>query len=99
MRIELVTEGGFAALPGLQRPIVLDCAALPPAQVAEAERLAGELAAAPPAAAAATALRDARTYRLTVDGPEGPRVYTATDQAIAPAFAALLELVRTQGHR
>lgn len=99
MRIELVTDGGFAAMPGLKRPLVLDCATLPAAQAAEAARLVRALAAAPPAQAAPATLRDARDYRLTVQDADGARSYTASDQAMAPAFEALLQLVRTLGHR
>ncbi|WUR10892.1 protealysin inhibitor emfourin [[Empedobacter] haloabium] len=99
MRIELVTEGGFAAMPGLQRPFVLDCGSLPAAQAAECERLARALATAPPAAAAPAALRDARRYRLAFVLDERPHVVAATDQAMSAEFDQLVQLVRQYGRR
>ena len=45
MRIELVTDGGFAAFPGLAAPIALDDAKLPADRRAELQRLLNELGA------------------------------------------------------
>ncbi|GGY95685.1 protealysin inhibitor emfourin [Pseudoduganella plicata] len=103
MRIELVTEGGFAALPGLQKPVVLDCALLP-ADVAvdvtaQCNELVRELAAAPPAAATPTALRDARRYTVTVEADGRTSSFTASDTAMSAAFRHLLDLVRSHGRR
>jgi hypothetical protein len=98
MRIELVTQGGFAALPGLNRPIVLDCAALPAAVAAECEALASAVRAAGSQAAPA-ALRDGRSYRLTITADGQAETYTAADQAMGASFERLLQLVRQHGHR
>ncbi|WEF34382.1 protealysin inhibitor emfourin [Pseudoduganella chitinolytica] len=99
MRIELVTEGGFAALPGLNRPMVLDCATLPQAEAAQCERLARELAAAPGPSAAPSALRDGRRYRLTLHFGERSVTCVAADQAMSGPFHELLQIVKAHGHR
>jgi hypothetical protein len=99
MRIELVTEGGFAALPGLQKPVVLDCAVLPADVAAQCGELVRELAAAPPPAAAPTALRDARRYTFKVEADGRTASFAASDTAMPPAFRHLLDLVRSHGRR
>ena len=99
MRIEVVTEGGFAALPGLQKPLVLDCADLPAEVAAQCGDLVHELAAAPHVTAAPAALRDGRRYTIRVE-TDGQTLSLATsDTAMSPAFRALLELARTHGKR
>lgn len=99
MRIELVTEGGFAALPGLKRPVVLDSATLPQAEAAQCERLARELAAAPVSFAPPPAMRDGRRYRLTLHCGERPVTCVAADQAMSASFHALLQIVKAHGQR
>lgn len=99
MRIELVTEGGFAALPGLQKPVVLDCAALPPDVAAQCEELVRELTAAPPPSAAPAALRDARRYTVRVEADGRTSSFAASDTAMPAAFRRLLDLVRSHGRR
>lgn len=99
MRIELVTEGGFAALPGLNRPVLLDCATLPDAQAAQCERLASELAAAAPAGPVPSALRDGRRYRMILHFDDRTVTYAAADMAMPPAFQELLQLLRAHGRR
>jgi hypothetical protein len=99
MRIEVVTEGGFAALPGLQKPLVLDCAGLPPDVAAQCCTLVHELAAAPHASATPAALRDGRRYTISVDHGGRKLSLSASDTAMPSAFRALLELARTHGKR
>jgi len=99
MRIEVVTEGGFAALPGLQKPLVLDCAGLPADVATQCDELVRELAAAPHATAAPAALRDGRRYRVKVESDGQALSLAASDTAMSPAFRALLDLARTHGKR
>ena len=97
MRIEVVTEGGFAALPGLQRPVVLDCAALPAGQAAQCDTLVRELAADTAVRVAPAAMRDGRRYTLKIDDGGRTRTFTASDMAMSEAFRSLLALVRASG--
>lgn len=99
MRIEVVTEGGFAALPGLQKPLVLDCAGLPADVAAQCGELVQELAAAPHVTAAPAALRDGRRYTIKVEWEGRTLSLAASDTAMSPAFRALLDLARTHGQR
>lgn len=103
MRIEVVTEGGFAALPGLQRPLVLDCAGLPADVAAQCDELVQALrhalAAAPHVTAAPAALRDGRRYTIQVDSEGQSLSLAASDTAMSPPFRALLDLARTHGRR
>lgn len=99
MRIEVVTEGGFAALPGLQKPLVLDCAGLAADVAAQCGKLVHELAAAPHVTAAPAALRDGRRYTIKVESDGQPLTLAASDTAMSPAFRALLDLARAHGKR
>lgn len=106
MRIELVTEGGFAAMPGLARPVLLDAAGLSPEQSAELQRLVqaalAEKARQGPAKAKAAPIPDGRSYRITVqaEGEAGARkLIEAADPAVPPAFKALMEFARANGQR
>lgn len=104
MHIELVTEGGFAALPGLARPVVLD-EANPPAACGCGR---SELAALVDAAlaerqavgqGAPSSLPDARSYRITIERDGQREVLVAADALVPPAFAALRDFVRKHGVR
>jgi len=99
MRIEVVTEGGFAALPGLHKPLVLDCAGLPADVAAQCGELVRELAAAPHVTAAPAALRDGRRYTIKVETGGRMLSLAASDTAMSPAFRALLDLARAHGKR
>ena len=68
MRIDFSIDGGFAAFPGLAKPVTIDCEALPPADEARLRDLvhrAGFLSR--PAAAPSKNLPDARRYTIAVD--------------------------------
>jgi len=98
MRIELTTEGGFAAVPGLQRPMRLDCAALSPEQAAQCEALVRAVAAEP-VQAEPSAMRDGRRYTLRIDDGGRTLLFSATDMTMAPGYRGLLEFVRLHGAR
>lgn len=95
MKVTLQAYGGLAAAVNAHRPpCVVDAAALP----AEAARtLAGlvEAAAAAPAVVddQARQVRDAVTYKITVDRNGSPLVLTQSDATMSIAFAALLDWV------
>lgn len=103
MRVELVTDGGFAAIPGLAKPVLLDAASLPPSQGVELKRLvAAALAekAQRGQVKAAAPVPDGRSYRLTIVEDDGARhQIEAGDPMLPPAFEALMEFARANGHR
>lgn len=77
MRITFAIDGGLASLPGLRRPVTLDCDRLPPER---AQRLRGlveraRFFSATPARPSPAA-RDARSYTVEID--DGARRRTLT---------------------
>ncbi len=101
MRIELSIDGGFAAIPGLAKPIVLDTVAATMTSDGELEKLVGaalaEKAQRPTLRAAP--LPDARHYRITVIRDGNKQELSADDPTLPPAFAALMEYVQANGTR
>jgi hypothetical protein len=91
----LQRSGGFAAIPGLSKPIVLDTAHLPETTAAALETLVSELAGSalpkviPPPRGAA----DFRTLRLQVESPELSETWEFTDAVRDRVLSALIELV------
>ncbi|KAK43569.1 hypothetical protein BG58_31525 [Caballeronia jiangsuensis] len=100
MHAELTTDGGFAAIPGLASPVVLDEHDLSPEDGAEFARLvaAARDEASAPRPRAAKPVPDGRTYRINIDGGDALRLQAA-DPSIPPAFAALMNFVKGHGHR
>ncbi len=101
MRVELTIDGGFAYLPGLAKPMVVDTAHLSAAESAQLKRLcaaalaiAGHKAKPPPAT-----LYDARRYHLTIDIDGVKRDIDATDPVNDPALADLIGFVTTVSRR
>ena len=90
MKITLAQHGGFAA--GIRRPpAVLDTSALSSESASEMERLVKAAAGKSPPAKASARLRDAIGYTITVDHDGETTVLKASDGAMNPAFAALLD--------
>ena len=101
MRIELVTDGGFAAFPGLAAPIALDDAKLPADRRAELQRLLN-LALAEKAvhgAAKAAPVPDARRYKISIQRDAQRYELDAADPMVPSAFASLMKFVRDNGAR
>ncbi|MUI16409.1 hypothetical protein GJV26_28715 [Massilia dura] len=103
MRIELSTEGGFVAAPGLEKPVILDSGSLPPEQCEACEHLVREVVAgagnSPVQARAAAQVRDGRTYRMKIHLDHQSVSVDASDGAMSPAYRQLVKLVRTHGAR
>jgi hypothetical protein len=103
MKVTLQADGGFAAIPGLNRAVTLDGAALSPE---EARRLEELVAAADDAVrqtadgGTAGAARDARTYTITVHGTDGgARTIRFSDPVSNDALSALRDFVQEHGER
>lgn len=97
--LTLKTEGGFAPVPGLTRPIAVDTAELPDDQARELDRLVRRAAfftlparVGRPRPGAA----DLRTYELTVSGAPGTHTVRATEPVEDPALAALIQSVEAR---
>lgn len=101
MRIELVTEGGFAAMPGLARPTVLDAAEVEPAVRDELGALVDAALAEQRSTVASTPSNfpDARRYHITIVRDQQHDKLVAADAALPPAFKELLHYVRQHGKR
>jgi hypothetical protein len=106
LRLALERDGGFAAVPGLSRPLTLEASALAPAlrdalhglvAAALAEHAARGVKPARPPPAGATP--DGRTYRLHIQHAEGARSLEACDPSVPPAFAALMAFTEKHGVR
>lgn len=100
MRIELVTDGGLAAFPGLAAPVKLDAAQLTADRGSELQRLVKLAVAEKPGQAAAKAapVPDGRRYRISIQG-DAQHELDAADPMVPPAFAALMDFVRAHGVR
>ncbi len=99
MRIQFQTEGGFAYIPGLNRPITIDTASLPPPEAARVEGLvhAANFFALPAQAGTAGAgAADYRTYTVTVEDGGQSHTVRAIDPVQDPSLRALIEHLRAQ---
>ena len=97
MRLELRTEGGFGFFPGLQAPFVLDSDSLPEEEaqlLAELVRQSRVLERQPPPLPPGRRA-DARSYRLTVEGPAGRRTLVLHDP-LDPELRALVDFLRAR---
>ena len=99
MRVELTIDGGFAYIPGLAGPIVLDGAQLAAADAGELRRLCRAALAVTKRASAKqrAAIPDARRYQLTIVIDDARHELTAADPISPPAVAALIAFVRQHG--
>jgi hypothetical protein len=101
MHVELTIDGGVGFFPGLARPIVLDENDLSPDEREELSRLVSAARAQPAATpgAAAKAVPDGRTYRITIASRDGNIELRCADASVPPAFSALMVFIKQHGHR
>jgi hypothetical protein len=96
--INFESEGGFAHLPGLSRPLRIDTAELSPDQATQLEGLVGRahfFDQPPEVGGPAPGAADLRSYTITV--ADGGRTHTVrTSDALSdPALRDLVERLRT----
>ena len=101
MHIELHTDGGFAAIPGLSRPVVLDDVAASAADSGTLNALVDAALEEQRRMPAALPRRvpDARSYRLSIERNGRHDLLSAQDAQVPPAFKALMQFVKQHGHR
>ena len=101
MRIELSVDGGFAAIPGLAKPIVLDPANVSSDQGAQLQQLVNAALTenARRESVNAAPVPDGRHYRLIIHGVGERHELEAADPVIPPAFDALMDFVKANGRR
>lgn len=99
--IELTIDGGFAAIPGLAKSIVLDPAHLPAEQGAKLLQLVNAAVAeyARGEAKQVAPVPDARHYRIAIQLAGVQHELVADDPAVPPAFDALMDFVKENGRR
>ncbi len=96
MRIQVERDGGFAYIPGLSGPRVVDTAALPPDQAAELEAAVQKTdfaAAASLAVAPAPGSADQRSITVTIDGDGPSRRVTVLEPIGDAALRSLVDRV------
>ena len=98
MRIHFQSDGGIAYFPGLNKPIDVDTASLPPQSAAELERLVGaarfftqpaRVGVANPGAA------DYRTYTISVEDSGRSHTIQVIEPIQDPSLQALIDRLRT----
>jgi hypothetical protein len=95
MRIDFRMEGGFAALPGLARPVTIHCDALPPDKQAQWRALVSRANFfSRPADDKTPSQPDARTYTIDVDDGASCRSITVREPIGDPALRDLVVALR-----
>jgi hypothetical protein len=99
VRIRLSAEGGFAYLPGLQKPITVDLDELPAAESAALRQLLEkadffELPARVGGTAAGAA--DMREFTIDVDSGDRRHSVKVSETAASPALIALIDRLQAQ---
>ena len=101
MRVELTIDGGFAYIPGLKGPVVVDASSLSADDAAELRRLcvAAVARAASGALAQRAPLPDARRYRLAFELDGVRHEVVVSDPIPVPEISAMIDFVRERGTR
>ena len=101
MRVELTIDGGFAHIPGLAKPVVVDSAQLAAQDATELRRLCEAVSAIAKRkdAPQLPSIPDGRSYRLTIEAGDVPRELAVADPIEHPAIAALIAFVQRRGRR
>jgi hypothetical protein len=101
MRVQLITDGGFAYMPGLASPVVVDSAHLSAEEAVQLQRLceAASATGQQQATSNATPVPDGRRYRLTIETADSRRELSAADPIDHPAVARLIAFVQQRGRR
>lgn len=101
MRVELTTDGGFAHIPGLAKPVVVDSVQLADYDAEELRRLCDAVPdiAKHRDAPQPSPIPDGRSYRLTIESGDARRELAVADPIAHPAISALIAFVQKRGRR
>jgi hypothetical protein len=102
MRIQVERDGGFAYIPALSKPTVVDTESLPRDLAAELEAAARETdfaAAASLAVAPAPGSADQRTITVTIEGDGPSRRVTVTEPIRDAGLRSLVDRVLAAGQQ
>ena len=101
MRVKLIIDGGFAHIPGLGPPTVIDSEHLSAEEAAQLQRLCDAASATGQNTSASSmpAVADGRRYRLTIETGDARRDLIAADPVNDPAIAHLIAFVQQRGRR
>jgi hypothetical protein len=98
MKVTLATHGGLAAGLRLGRaPVVVDGAGLPEADARTLGELVRAARAEPAPAREGRSAPDAMSWTVTVEDAGGSVVLRRSDDALTPAFSALLDWLAGRG--
>jgi hypothetical protein len=90
MKIHFSIDGGLASFPGLRKPVLIDAAALPPADSARLRQLIAHASPAAPSAPAGPPAPDARCYTLAIDDGGACTTLKLTEPIADPALRELV---------
>ena len=95
MKITYHIEGGIAHFPGLARPRVIDCDALPKDDATALRKLGEKALAAAPVVKTPARGADMRTFVVTIDDGRQSRTLSIVEPAADPSLAALIEKLQS----
>lgn len=93
MRVQFKSEGGFAYLPGLNRPFTVDTGELSPEEAGKLERLVeeAEFFELPPASEPPRGGADLRSYSISVSSSARSHTVRTTEPIENPRLRALID--------
>jgi Emfourin len=99
VRLSLSADGGFAALPGLRRPLTVDVDVLPAHEASQVRQLldAAGFFALPARLAAPPGASDYREYTLTAENGDRHHTVKFPEIGAPPELLQLVDLL--SGHR
>jgi hypothetical protein len=101
MHIELITDGGFAAIPGLAKPILLDATKLSPPLRGNLEDLVNSALSenASNTSLGHSPVPDARHYRIIIKRNGVQDIIETSDPITSRSIQALIEFIQSNGVR
>lgn len=99
MRIEFKTEGGFAYLPGLNKPVTIDSDDLPEQEAGELQQMLQEarfFELPKTAGKMSPQAADFKQYKVTIKDKKGKHTVQLTDMTDDPHLQKLLSFLKTK---
>jgi hypothetical protein len=98
MHIQFTAEGGIAYFPGLNKPVSIDTAQLPPQEAAELERLvqAANFFDLPPAIAPPSGAADYLQYTISIESGDRQHNVQVSNFVEDPTLLALVSRLKAK---